>query len=613
MYFPLKPRHRLHEPAHGYVLRLVEANGYAWRGCKLREVGANLANLANGIDLEFARLHGRADIEHLVFSTPRRCEASHYRMCGQILHRSQLVFGRKRFCTACWIEDRARPDAHGPGSPYLRCWWSVAAVTACPIHSVKLTDRCFVCDRGTTFESGGLTTCRCGADLVGMRSKHVPYLDSPVDRFVLGRLGGLPPTAVPILDEFGLGDAILLLQRLGCIARPGYRIDLADVAQQDRGPLAAAGLALCLSGDEGVESALGGYLDATGRTDAFKSAFGSFYKWVRELESSPSRTWLMDRLASVFNARRIHWTHRRGDGSHAPMDERVNVRAAGKLLDLSHVPTRRVLEFTGLLQPTGSRHIRHTVERAEVLKLRRMLDRLIGVPTAASKLGINARSVIALSTAGIIPGSTLGRQAFGNAMMFDPDDLDAFLTRLRGSAEPVACLPAGGQRLPDASRSRGMVELCRRILDGSISTCASIVGETGLKAIVVGPDARRWFDGMHGDPLLSLSAVRRRLGLREATMAGLLAEGHIRAESAMGSRKLVRFDVVESFAARYVSSSELAQTWQTSTTEVLRRMRRANCSPAIEFLRGDRIEKRFFERAMIAGAAAPDDTTGLGM
>lgn len=597
MYFPLRPRHRLHEPAHGYVLRLVEANGYAWGGCKLLQVGANLSGLANGTSVEFAHRYGQADLEQLDFSTPRLCGSGRYRLCGQVLHRPQVVFGRKRFCPSCWAEDRVGAQV---GGPHLRCWWSVAAVTACPFHLTRLTDRCLDCLRVGNFESGGLTTCRCGADLTGVPGAGVESEVVLVDAYIVGRLVGLPSSGIPILDELTLGEAIVLLQRLGCIARPGTTIRLRDIAPLDRATLMAAGMEMCILGEQAVEAALERYLDATGRTDAFKSALGSFYSWVKGLDHSLARTWLMDRLAAVFQVRHFQWAERRGDGSHRPAIERVNLRAAGRLLDLSHTPTRRVLETAGLLSVGGPRRIRHTVDRSRVMEVRRLLDRLIDVPTASSRLGINSKSVLALASGGILPRSDLGRQAFGNATMFDPDHVDALPGRLTRSAIPVDRMPAGGRSLPAASRTFGMVELCRRILDGLMEPCAVIVGEAGLRAIVLGAEGHRWSDGMCRDAHLTLSAARRRLGLREATMAGLLANGHLQTVGAAGSRKLVRSDIVEAFAVRYVSTSELARIWRTSTAVVLRRLHNAHCLPAIEFERAGRIQQRFFDRATIA-------------
>nr|WP_305546982.1 TniQ family protein [Methylobacterium sp. NEAU K] len=597
MYFPLRPRHRLHEPAHGYVLRLVEANGYAWRGCKLSQVGASLSGLANGMGFDFACRHGQADLAQLAFSTPRLCGPGRYRLCGQVLHRPHLVFGRKRFCPSCWAEDRIQAREDGP---HIRCWWSVAAVSACPFHLTRLTDRCHACGRPGDFESGGLTTCRCGADLIISPSAGGAFGSASVDSYIVGRLAALPSSQMPILDDLTLGDAIVFLQRLGCIAQPGSLVRLTDVSRLDRVPLMVAGMEMCILGERAVEAALGQYLDATGRTDAFKSALGSFYIWLRNLGPSPARAWVMDRLAAVFQGRHFLWMERRGDGSHSPTIGRVNLRAAGKLLDLSHTPTRRVLETTGLLPQKGPRHIRHTVDRGQVVEVRRLLDRLIDVPTASSRLGINAKSVLALASGGILPRSDLGRQAFGNATVFDPDDVDALPRRLTRSAISVDRMPAGGRSLPSVSRTCGMVELCRRILDGLTEPCAVIVGETGLKAIVLGADIHRSFDDAYRDSHLTVSAARRRLGLREATMAGLIAGGHIPSESVKGNRKLVRSDIVEAFAARYVSASEVARIWRTSTTVVLERMRAANCLPAIEFERAGRIGPRFFERATIA-------------
>lgn len=601
MVFPLRPRHEPGEPAHGYVLRLVEANGYTWGGDTLARRGAALADLAAGASLEFAVVHGNAVSDRLAFATPCPVGDGRYRLSGELLNASQIVFGRKRFCAECWMDDRRMgPIDAGPAElawrAHLRSWWAVAAVAACPIHRVALTEHCFACTRTCTFGRATLTTCRCGADLTRMAGGRVDAESVRGGAYIIGRLGGMPPTDVPVLDGLPLCDALALLQRLGSLADVGSSGGARAVVRKRQAVLVSAGMAIALGGNEGVEAALSTRLDGAETADGLPAALGALYGWFREIPDGSLRRWLSERIAAVAGTHGILWTNWRKHVAVDPTPERITVDQARVLLDLSGQPTRRVLRAAGLFPSDARRRIRPTVDRSAVEAVRRRLDNLLDLPTAAWRLGVTPRSLLKLSRSGIFPASDLGSAAFGNAVFFDPAELDAILSMFASGLAVTDVVPSGTRSLPDASRNMGISKLCRLLLDGGILPCGLRAGERGLKAVLIELDACRT-DDVAGPDYLTAAGAACRLGLRGETMAGLLAAGHLRAEIGIAGRRLIHRDAVEKFRNRYVTSSELAQAWGTSTRVVLRRMEGAGIRPAIEFVRSGRIQVRLFERA----------------
>lgn len=79
-----------------------------------------------------SRLTGRTDLG--------RCTFLGF-MTLDVFHNGVVLMRQKRWCPYCW-ED----DASGAG-PYERKLWALSVVDVCPIHSVVLVDRCYVCGR----------------------------------------------------------------------------------------------------------------------------------------------------------------------------------------------------------------------------------------------------------------------------------------------------------------------------------------------------------------------------------------------------------------------------------------------------------------------------------
>ena len=154
MTFPIRPRHIPGEPASGYARRLAEANGYDWRSNPFAGRGVSTALLARGNTRALVPFLGRGMVDGIDRYSPRRMRDGHISLNGEKLEPAQVFYERQRYCVACWADDAAGETGGQFPMRHLRCWWSVAAVTVCPIHNVRLNDRCLQCDRTIRLAGG---------------------------------------------------------------------------------------------------------------------------------------------------------------------------------------------------------------------------------------------------------------------------------------------------------------------------------------------------------------------------------------------------------------------------------------------------------------------------
>ena len=189
----------------------------------------------------------------------------------------------RRYCVACWADDAAGETGGQFPMRHLRCWWSVAAVTVCPIHNVRLNDRCLQCDRTIRLAGGRVTICRCGANLAQSTRIVVDAHATAADANVVGRLGGCSRVPNDILDTLPLCDAIALMQRLGCCVSAGRDARFGKTDPPDRPAMMLAGFHTVRTGDEGIEKTIDALLAAPGRPDRLRVQLGQLYSWFAAL------------------------------------------------------------------------------------------------------------------------------------------------------------------------------------------------------------------------------------------------------------------------------------------------------------------------------------------
>lgn len=595
MTFPLRPRPIPGEPACGYMLRLAEANGYGWLKSAFSDRGLSTSRLARGDTSALVPILGRAAVEELDRFSPRRTESGRYIMCGESLDPAQLYFERRCFCLGCWAGDRRTQMDGRPSERHLRSWWFVAAVSCCPIHELKLNDRCPECGQTTVLAGGRVTGCVCGADLSRSPRIRVPAAELAAEAYVVGRLGGIPRRTDPILDALPLGDAIDLMQRLGCCLAEGRDIRFGKLEPERRRSIMLAGFEALQGGDEGVERDIERLLEGPGQADRLWVQLGQLYSWFAKLPDGPLQGWLATRIANVVRRKQLRW---QGWDRHVPSEptpDRISASQAKACFGSGWKRTIAILEATGLRSDTE--HLcRPTVDRSEVRAVAERIERLVDVTVLASNLGIDPSSARKLSASGIFPCDALARMVC-RYPRYDQTEVARILVAMAGSAPLVGEPPVGSLSVPAASRLVGVVALCGGLLEGRIVPVANVVGRPGLQAIHV--RSRGLADVVRSDdsPWIGLEESGRVLGYRRNGMDLLLRNGHMRTiKNARGIRLVHRGDV-ERFRKRYISTTELARSRGTSARALLATLAAEGRRPAIELAARGVVELRLFERS----------------
>lgn len=154
----LTPQPHLTECISGYLHTLSKANGYPsptyiTRALKrsgklvyLRLVDPRFLRDVTGMDDKVA--------ERLGFRPENiKCRRT-MRLLGKELHVSEARMDVFRICPLC-VADHGRHEAA----------WHLRMLDWCPVHRVRLLERCDRCDSELVWNRPGIGSCRCGADL----------------------------------------------------------------------------------------------------------------------------------------------------------------------------------------------------------------------------------------------------------------------------------------------------------------------------------------------------------------------------------------------------------------------------------------------------------------
>lgn len=188
------------ESLTGFIRRLANAEGYrhladfkVWLG---HDYGRPLVEDLPSISAEFA-----IDLHDLEAISP--CVAPENPLLEWRFHRVH----RDPFCPVCLAQDRHWAQA-----------WRHCFVTACPIHGVRLVDRCPRCNEPITPNSGGYLFGDCGHNLSEAETTTASCGEFEVTSMLSGKLGPMVPDSATGI-QFD-GDLNRLFQFLASHVHP---------------------------------------------------------------------------------------------------------------------------------------------------------------------------------------------------------------------------------------------------------------------------------------------------------------------------------------------------------------------------------------------------------
>jgi hypothetical protein len=150
----------------GFLLRLADVNHCDNVGWVMRKSGMRSVIPSRGyrfmfypsLDLTLLASLASNDKEKLINATypvigEEVAQTATILAYGVHLPRYMVRMQNPKVCPSCLAE-----------SNYIRCVWDLAPVTACPIHTCMLLDKCQRCERLITWNRNKVSICRCNFD-----------------------------------------------------------------------------------------------------------------------------------------------------------------------------------------------------------------------------------------------------------------------------------------------------------------------------------------------------------------------------------------------------------------------------------------------------------------
>lgn len=218
---PVWAKPKQDEPAHGLFVRIAEINGQPPADIA-RSMGFSLASLRCGYNIDKMAKLIRCDEGELAANSFSFAVGEKVAIRGETIGlQRDLLRETRRVCHCCVAE-----------SPHHRFWWDLSFIEFCPIHWLRLEDRCR-CEGAhrLSWDDGSISMCRQCTEqgMVGRHAKPIPGREAAFERhlvatnaYLLGRLGLCAKQSVPILDALPLDEVIDVIERVGAFQLGGY-------------------------------------------------------------------------------------------------------------------------------------------------------------------------------------------------------------------------------------------------------------------------------------------------------------------------------------------------------------------------------------------------------
>lgn len=434
------------EPATPYLARLAARNRIPGLGEFARLAGTTIQRLTSGHDIERLEQVAGLPVGALARSTfVVDAISKTFRVSHETFRLKDRVTGGRRWCPRCVACDLERSVASvtGPAATH-RTWWDLSVMAACPLHGVRLEDRCPSCGDSQSNLAPDLSRCRCGHETAGDGRD----LRDAFGCYVHARLLGAEHASVPFLDEMTLVEAVPFVERLGLVA---IAIPGAEWAKLNDGELTfrlASGFEMLLDWPRSFQSALDRIVH-TRRHEARASGMLGTYGWIHEFWIPSLDAGRAGRVlrAELHRHAVAHGIVAEGEDivSRGTVDGTVSLVTASRHLGMGYARTRRLLRERRLI-PVGSRPgVAIPIDRAAVEALRSRRVRRLDLVGIRRRLGIGKNQARAFADT-FVPRVEEDDVAARWCM----DGLNRIIDRLVDRAVLVAVVPKGHVPLPEA-------------------------------------------------------------------------------------------------------------------------------------------------------------------
>lgn len=570
---PLRVRPHPDESLPGLLVRMTEANASGTPQRLLEVCGLGRATLTSVATdpkavAPLARLLGLPEgvLAGLAYAAPDGSG----RLLRHEVHQEFVTADLIRVCPRCLAE-----------APYHRAVWGMSLMTVCPIHAVRLIDRCPGCGKRIGWRRQWVTRCRCGADL--SRAEATPVsADELAGATALHRLLHTPPDRLDgLAAEIGVGGLLRLVYGLGCIAtgatlrsKPlSFAVGHPDAAWR----LLEVGWQACSNWPQSFHAFLGTLrTQAEGRRGRYGLAkhFGGLPLWLNLNARHDFGRIALDAFTDYVArssdlATRAPGVRRRRTDETVP-DRCVTITDACRTLGVSFRLLRPYAERHGLVV-AGSGLDGHPVllRAAVVRRLRHDLRALVDATEGRALLGVGKRTFAELQRAGLLPDPATGLAAeLRGSATWRREELRAFV---RSLAARAARRRTDGRLVPLPTAARmlsrvegGLAAVLEAIMDGRLRPVRITGAGEGLRRLAVRGaevEALRRTMGREVRRTLSVSEAAEILGVKvevayQWVRRGLLPTVGARDRRTEAGRR-VREEDVRAFRREYVTAPEL--------------------------------------------------------
>ncbi len=207
----------------GFVLRMAGQNGVGGLKWVLEQLGRrSVSQLSDADELKIAYLFG-ADLRSVEAAVVRGrwVDGVHVQWVrGQEVTRPYLLrTPRPQWCPRCL-------DENG----FARMLWEFQLVTACPIHRIKLMERCHCCSRLLRWQRRALASCSCGASLRNTSCEVAHEVEVEVASWIRAQVDCTTPCQAlkvlptSLLSRMSLDGGMRLLYAAGLRRDAGHRV-----------------------------------------------------------------------------------------------------------------------------------------------------------------------------------------------------------------------------------------------------------------------------------------------------------------------------------------------------------------------------------------------------
>ncbi|MDM9627855.1 TniQ family protein [Rhizobium sp. S152] len=271
------------ETLKSFLSRSAAANGAGDMRSLLKHLGTTYAKFSSEIRPSDEYVSAELGISAERLARARRSKAgssARFKLNGHLLDRRSLWLGPLRYCALCLMDDMTTRTDRPVVRPFGRMSWTVESVSACPVHSIKLSIADNLGREPDDF-ARDVSSRWAVVEYQASRCERVEL--HACDHYFADRLDARE-VAVPLVDEIPFYPAMQICENLGALVDRGpTALGMAKLPADELARLRHVGFDLLARGEGALRSFLTGaarrYWD-TAAWHPMTSLFGNFYQVV---------------------------------------------------------------------------------------------------------------------------------------------------------------------------------------------------------------------------------------------------------------------------------------------------------------------------------------------